>query len=191
MTKKKNVEESITSLRVLQSLSSEVSNLRSLQLTLGQNHPKMGPGWIDEISTLIQKIKIPMFSNLSRNRVRILSCDQALGCSADVVVLANTSSVSWDLRVPKMHFIGDIERHENNLLRPDGPIRNARHNFEHILKCASKVFILDSEMDDSNPPSTPIREWSISKDFTERVFESKQNDYSISCLLYTSPSPRD
>ena len=180
MTKKKNVEESITSLRVLQSLSSEVSNLRSLQLTLGQNHPKMGPAWIDEVSTLIQKIKIPMFSNLSRNRVRILSCDQALGCSADVVVLANTSSVSWDLRVPKMHFIGDIERHENNLLRPDGPIRNARHNFEHILKCASKVFILDSEMDDSNPPSTPIREWSISKDFTEQVFESKQNDYSIS-----------
>ena len=179
MTKKKNVEESITSLRVLQSLSSEIFNLRSLQLTLGQNYPKMGPAWIDEISTLIQKMKIPISSNLSRNRVRILSCDQALGCTADIAVLANTSSVSWDLGVPKMHFMGDVERYENNLLRPDGPIRNARHNLEHILKCASKVFILDSEMDDSNPPSTPIREWSISKNFSERLFEFKQNDYSI------------
>ena len=179
MNKRKNVEESITSLRVLQSLLFEVSNLRSLQLTLGQKNSKVGPAWIDEISTLMQNLKIPTFSNLSRNRVRILSCDQALGCTADVAIFANTSSVSWDLRVPKMHFIGDFERHENNLLRPDGPIRNARHNFEYILKCAPTVFILDSEMDDSNPPSTPIREWSISNDFNERVFESKQNDNSI------------
>ena len=127
------MEESITSLRVLQSLLFEVSNLRSLQLTLGQKNSKVGPAWIDEISTLMQNLKIPTFSNLSRNRVRILSCDQALGCTADVAIFANTSSVSWDLRVPKMHFIGDFERHENNLLRPDGPIRNARHNFEYIF----------------------------------------------------------
>ena len=179
MSKKVNVEESITSLKVLQSVSTELSNLRSLQFTLRHNYPKMGPQWIEEISTLIHQIKIPIFSNLSRNRVRILSCDQALGCTADVVVLANTSSNSWDLRVPKMHFIGDGERYENNLLRPDGPIRNARHNFQHILSSAPKVYILDSELDDSNPPSTPIREWSILRDYNETFFETKE-DYSIS-----------
>ena len=79
-----------------------------------------------------------------------------------------------------MHFIGDIERYENNLLRPDGPIRNARHNLEHILKSAPRVIILDSSFDDSNPPSTPIREWAISNNIDEsKIFESII-DYSLS-----------
>ena len=179
ITIQNNIERSIVSLRVLQSLLSELSELRSLQSSLRQKYSIMGPSWVDEISTLIQKIKVSDSSNLSKNRVRILSCDQALGCTADLAVLANTSSNSWDLRVPKMHFIGDGERHENNVLRPDGPIRNARHNFEHILKCAPKVFVLDSERDDSNPPATPVREWANTHEFNESFYEST-TDYSIS-----------
>ena len=180
MSSRDNVEDSIKSISVIQTLFSEFSNLRSTQLSIGHNYSKMGPAWIDEISTLIQKINIKISPSLSRNRVRILSCDQSLGCTADLTILANTSSISWDLRVPKMHFIGDIERYENNILRPDGPIRNARHNLEHILKSAPRVIILDSSFDDSNPPSTPIREWAISNNLDEsNIFESII-DYSLS-----------
>ena len=180
MTSRSNVEDSVKSIAVIQLLYSEFSNLRSTQFLIKHNYPKMGPAWIDEMSNLIQKINIKISSSLSRNRVRILSCDQSLGCTADLTILANTSSNSWDLRVPKMHFIGDIERHENNLLRPDGPIRNARHNLEHILKSSPRVIILDSSFDDSNPPSTPIREWTISNNLDEsKIFESVI-DYSLS-----------
>ena len=86
MTSRSNVEDSVKSIAVIQSLYSEFSNLRSTQFLIKHNYPKMGPAWIDEMSTLIQKINIKISSSLSRNRVRILSCDQSLGCTADLTI---------------------------------------------------------------------------------------------------------
>ena len=38
--------------------------------------------------------------------VSVLTPEEALGCSADLVVLSNLSSSSWELRVPKVPFVG-------------------------------------------------------------------------------------
>ena len=80
--------------------------------------------------------------------------------------------------MPKKHFIDEKDRHEYDILRPDGPVRNARHNFEHILKCAPRVIILDSD-NESNPPATPIREWLSNCNIESSNFEPV-NDYLIS-----------
>jgi len=172
------VEDSAITAGVIQSLVSEFNSLRSVQHSIGHRFPKMGPDWVDEISTLIEIIQIPPSINKNRHRLRILSCDQALGCTADITILANVSSISWVLKVPNMHFLGDQERHENNLLRPDGPVRNARHNFEHILKCAPEVIILDPSLDDATPSSTPIREWTIvnDPDDNSEIFETNEEE---------------
>ena len=37
--------------------------------------------------------------------------EDALGCTADVIILANVSSSSWDLRVHKVPLLGEEERH--------------------------------------------------------------------------------
>ena len=141
----------------------------------------MGPDWVDEISNLMALTNFSSSINLNRNRLRILSCDQALGCTADMTILANVSSISWNLKVPKMHFLGDQERNENNLLRPDGPVRNARHNLEHILKSAPQVIILDPSLDDATPSSTPIREWTILNDpEDDSVIFEMPKDHSLS-----------
>jgi len=162
---------------VIQSLVSEFMNLRDTQKLLQHKFPIMGPDWADEISNLIGITTFSSSVNLNRHRLRILSCDQALGCTSDIAILTNVSSISWNLKVPKMHFLGDQERNESNLLRPDGPVRNARHNFEHILKCASEVIILDPSLDDANPSSTPIREWTIINDPDDNsvIFETPIN----------------
>ena len=173
----KNPEELIRKFRVIQSFVSELEILRSNQAIIGHKPPVMGPLWIEEISFLIKKTEYLINPISSKNRIRVMPIGQALGCTADLAILANVSSNSWNLRVPKMHFIGERDRHERGLLRPDGPIRNARHNFEHILKCASKVVILDSH-DESNPPATPIREWLKSNPITKPRFNSA-NRYFI------------
>lgn len=166
---------------VIQSLVTEFTNLRDTQKSLHHKFAIMGPDWVDEISNLMALTNFSSSINLNRNRLRILSCDQALGCTADMTILANVSSISWNLKVPKMHFLGDQERNENNLLRPDGPVRNARHNLEHILKSAPQVIILDPSLDDATPSSTPIREWTILNDpEDDSVIFEMPKDHSLS-----------
>ena len=116
----------------------------------------------------------------TNSRLRIMKPDQAIGCSADLIILANLSSTSWDMRVPKMPFMGEEERHRLNLLRPDDPIRKARHFLKHLLFAGKKTIILDPSLDDTSPPTAPIREWISS------------NNYVEECMVkLDSISPRD
>ena len=78
--------------------------------------------------------------------------------------MANLSSSSWDLTVPKMAFLGEEERHSADILRPDGPIRDARHYLESILASANEVILLDPSLDDTSPPAAPLREWATEND---------------------------
>ena len=91
--------------------------------------------------------------------VSVMSPSEALGSTSDTVIMSNLSSTSWDLRVPKIAFLGEEERHSLGILGPDSPIRDARHNLQHILHSAPEVIVLDPSMDESSPPAAPIREW--------------------------------
>ena len=115
--------------------------------------------------------------------VSVMTPEEALGCSADLVVLSNLSSSSWELRVPKVPFVGEDERHSLGILRPDAPIRDARHNLLHLLNCSQEVFILDPSMDETSPPAAPIREWA--RDFELAGMQSKTYENTES-----PPSPR-
>ena len=82
----------------------------------------------------------------------------ALGCNSDIAILVNTSAPSWNLRSPKIPFIGEMERHKFELLRPDVPITKARHHLYHILNCCSKVILIDPSLDKSTPLASPLEE---------------------------------
>ena len=77
----------------------------------------------------------------------------ALGCSRPNHP-ANVSSTSWDLRVPKVPFIGE-EQAGIRILRPDGPIREARHHLHHLLSAArGEIIILDPSKDNHSGSRT-------------------------------------
>ena len=140
-------------------LVSDREVLREMQLRSGQDGPTLGPDWVDEMTSLAdQSSAVTGGTNFSGN-VSVLSPEEALGCTSELIILANLSSSSWDLRVPKTPFLGEEERHSLGILRPDSPIRVARHSLQHILQSAPEVFILDPSMDETAPPSAPIREW--------------------------------
>ena len=156
--------EGPTPAAVAQAILRDLQGLRSMQSNLGHSAPEMGPDWVEEFTPLVRSSSILSGTSLTSGRVRVLSPAAALGCSADTIVLANLSSSSWDLRAPKMPFLGDEERHSLDLLRPDAPIRDARHQLEHLLAAAPEVLVLDSSLDDASPAAAPIREWAAARD---------------------------
>ncbi len=143
----------------VQALVRDREALREMQRRCGQEIPMLGHDWLDELISLAeQSSAITGGPNFSGN-VSVLSPEEALGCTSELIVLANLSSSSWDLRVPKAPFLGEEERHSLGILRPDSPIRDARHSLQHILHASPEVVILDPSMDETAPPAAPIREW--------------------------------
>ena len=127
---------------VAQAVLKNLETLRSMQSSLGYEAPETDSDWVDEFAPLVRSSSIQSGASLAAGRVRVLTPAAALGCSADTIVMANLSSSSWDLRAPKLAFLGDEERHSMNLLRPDGPIRDARHQLEHLLLAAPELSLI-------------------------------------------------
>ena len=169
---------------VVQSVVDAHSRLRKMQLTTGQSIPQAGSQWVFELETILSSTPVRSGGSNSYSRVRLSTPEGALGCSADLIILANISSSSWDLRVQKLPLLGEEERHRLGILRPDTPIREARHHLSHLLSAAnSEIVVLDPSQDKSTPVAAPIREWiSVhSSDSTSIYLDespSRENDSS-------------
>jgi len=155
--------EGTTPAAVIQAIFRDHRALRSYQNSLGMKSPVSGHDWVEEFTHLLTRSGVE--ANIpSSQRVTLLTPADALGCTADCIIMANLSSSSWDLTVPKMAFLGEEERHSADILRPDGPIRDARHYLESILASANEVILLDPSLDDTSPPAAPLREWATEND---------------------------
>ena len=97
---------------VIQTLLTSHQELRNMQSNLKHNYPKRGTDWVEEYLTLMNSVSLPDNQLKSSSRLRILTPDQAIGCSADLIIMTNLSSSSWDMRVPKLPFIG--KRNDTN-----------------------------------------------------------------------------
>ena len=164
-------------------LTEERATLREMQRRSGHPTHTLGSDWVDELCSIADQTKAMTGGSNFTSSVSVMTPEEALGCSADLVVLSNLSSSSWELRVPKVPFVGEDERHSLGILRPDAPIRDARHNLLHLLNCSQEVFVLDPSMDETSPPAAPIREWA-------RDFESSGIESEIHEMTDPSPSPR-
>jgi len=171
----------ISPIAAVQALVNDREALRAMQRSSSQVFPTLGPDWVEELISLAeQSSAITGGPNFSGN-VSVLSPEEVLGCTSELIVLANLSSSSWDLRVPKAPFLGEDERHSLGILRPDGPIRDARHSLQHILHASPEVVILDPSMDETAPPAAPIREWARDSEIVGRewvVYDNYESETS-------------
>lgn len=157
------VEESLDGISlpvvsIIQTITSEHEVLRTLQSSVGQAPPRGGIDWVVEISSILKSTNLPVPVSGVSSRLRVMTPKDSLGCNSDVAILANTASSSWNLRSPKIPFIGEMERHRFELLRPDTPIIKARHYISHILNGCNKTFLIDPSSDKSSPLAAPIEE---------------------------------
>ena len=149
---------SLPSSTILQAIISEHEALRNLQRAVGQEPPRNGNSWVGEISSILRNTSLPVSVSGVRSRLRVLSPMAALGCNPDLLILANTSSSSWNLKSPKIPFIGEMERYRYGLLRPDAPITEARHHLSHIVNCCQRVVLIDPSLDKATPLAAPVEE---------------------------------
>lgn len=150
---------------VVQALVDALNRLRRMQESAKHTPPKGGRDWVEEFDQLLISTAVPHGGSKYRSNVRLLTPEAALGCTADLIVIANSSSLSWNLSVPRYAFLGEEDRHELDILRPDTPIRRARHHLNHLL-CAARrrLVIIDPSLDDATPAAAPIREWATRMD---------------------------
>ena len=142
----------------IQQLVASHNKLRELQTQLGHNIPTGGDEWIDELCSLVVN-KLEKGRTAISDQVRILSPKEALGCTADLIILPRLSQTDWSLQTKIIPWLDPETRNRLGILRPDNPIREARHYFNHILNSAEEVILFDPSFEESNQPAGPLAEW--------------------------------
>jgi len=142
----------------LQKLFDSHTTLRKSQRLLGHSQPVTGLDWVDELLTLIDSSSLSG-KQVASSKLKLLTPDEALGCSADLVMLTHLDSESWNTSPPSISGLSESERSELGVLPPDNRLRESRHCWNHLLSCGSEVIVLDAHDDDSAQPSTPLSEW--------------------------------
>ncbi len=165
---------------VIQTLVETHKRLRLIQHTSGYQPVKEGSGWVEEFQALISSTPLPSNRKNITSNVRLLSPKNALGCTADIVIMAHMSSLSWNLSLPRYAFLGDEDRHELDILRPDTPIRQARHYFYHLQSACQELFVLDPSLDNATPVSAVIGEWINSLDSENQIKELESSSHTFS-----------
>ena len=151
-----NVEDGVVG---LQTLLSAVSSLRENERALGLNSILEPKAWRDQIISMIDSAELQDTSK-SVGRFTLCSPQEALGCHADLVILLDPLADNWDLRVRLPPLLSEEERQHLGILRPDGPIREARHHLSSLLHSGKEVIVVDStHIDESTPPVAPYAEW--------------------------------
>ena len=142
----------------LQHLLQAHADLRRSQRLVGQQPSADGHEWVFEFLDLLAGLTFPAITQ-DDVRVRILTPTDALGCSADLIILTHLDTGSWDLRSESIPGLADEERTELDILPPDERMRQARHCFHHLLHAAPEVVVLDAPDDESGQPAAPLSEW--------------------------------
>ena len=142
----------------LQNLFEGHSSLRKSQRMLGHSSPKGGQKWVDELLILVDGLTISG-SRAADAMLRLLTPTEALGCHADLVILTHLDSESWNTSPPTTPGLSENERSELGVLPPDNRLREARHAWNHLLRCGNEIIVLDAGEDESSQPSTPLSEW--------------------------------
>jgi len=157
--------ENIDSAAILSDASSihllleEHEKFRHSQSILGHNITAIGPQWVEGFLGLMGDLQSPKVLQAC-DQIRILTPNEALGVSADIIVLTHLTATNWSLRTEKLPWLTEVDCRELDLCRADSPLRSARHTLHHLVHASSVVILVDATgLDDDCQPATPLAEW--------------------------------
>ena len=143
----------------IQLLLDEHKKFRLSQSILGHPVTAVGPQWVEGFLGLMDDLQAPKTLEAC-DKIRILTPNEALGVSADIIVLTHLTASSWSLRTEKLPWLSEADCRELDLCRSDSPLRAARHTLHHLLHASSEVILIDATgLDDDCQPATPLAEW--------------------------------
>ena len=142
----------------LQNLFAGHCEMRNMQRVLNIPHPSGGREWVSELSDMIRGMTLAG-TGISESGLRLLSPADALGCTADLVILTHLDSESWSTSPPTIPGLSENIRTEMGVLPPDSRLRIARHVWNHLLNAGREVIVMDTAKDEDAQPSAPLSEW--------------------------------
>ncbi len=116
-----------------------------------------GEKWVESTQRILSGFKRKN-SNVRDPNIRIMTPKQALGCTADLVLLTHLS-VDWSMQVKKPPYLSEQDRLTLGISSPDNEIKSARHSMQHLLNAAPEVCVIHATSDDLAPPSFILDEW--------------------------------
>ena len=93
------------------------------------------------------------------DRINVVTPDDALGCTADVVLLVGMDVDSWSMRSSITPWLDASAQLELGLFQTDRLVRRGRHHLRHLLNAAPTVVVFDSSPEEGGGPSAPLAEW--------------------------------
>ena len=145
----------------VQLLLEEHEKFRFSQSILGHNVTTVGPQWVEGFLGLMDDLQAPKTLEAS-DHIRILTPNEALGVSADIMILTHLTASDWSFRTEKLPWLTEADCREMNLCRADSPLRSARHTLHHLMHASSTVILVDATgLDDDCQPATPLAEWLV------------------------------
>ena len=85
--------------------------------------------------------------------------DEALGCTAELVLLVGLDVDAWSMRSPTVPWLDAQAQLELGLFQTDVLVRRGRHHLRHLLNAGQHVVVFDSSPEESGGPSAPLAEW--------------------------------
>jgi len=154
-----DAEAMLTDAGSIQLLLEEHEKFRSSQAILGHPVSAYGTQWIEDFLGLMDGLQAPDILEAG-DRVRILTPREALGISADIIILTHLTASSWPLRTEKLPWLTEEDCRKLDLCRADSPLRSARHSLHHLIHASDMVILIDATgLDDDCKPATPLAEW--------------------------------
>ena len=93
------------------------------------------------------------------NRINVVSPEDALGCTADLILLVGMDVDAWSMKSATVPWLDATSRLELGLFQTDRLVRRGRHHLRHLLNAAKHLVVFDSSPEEGGGPSAPLAEW--------------------------------
>lgn len=140
--------------RLLDALNDVLAHLRQCKLAL----PSSGREFVELLEHLGASTSVPHQTATTRN-VQVVTPEDALGCEADLVVLAGVDVDAWGMRSPVVPWLDAHAQVRLGIFQSDRAVRQGRHHLRHLLNAAPSVVVFDSSPEEGGGPSAPLAEW--------------------------------
>ena len=139
---------------ILDSLHSVTTHLSRCNLDV----PMDGKGFVDVLEHLGSSVAVNHLASKTAN-VHVVPPEDALGCEADLIVLAGLDVDAWGMRTPVVPWLDAGAQVQLGTFQADRLVRRGRHHLRHLLNAAPTVVVIDSTPEEGGGPSAPLAEW--------------------------------
>ncbi len=142
----------------LQVLIESMNDIKHQLQSMGLSFDDGGSPFVDLLEHVGATVNITHQSSRT-NRVHVVSPEDALGCTADLILLVGMDVDAWSMKSSTVPWLDAPSRLELGLFHTDLAVRRGRHHLRHLLNAGRHLVVFDSSPEEGGGPSAPLAEW--------------------------------